>query len=63
MAKNAIVKVVIQDSQNMAGHQSSAINSFYVEIMRRRLKNSDLSKEAKLAVLENVIKNLREMLT
>ena len=60
MKKNCIQNIVIHTSDNMDSHSlSNKINEFHVEVIERRLNNSNLSAKEKIAVIDRILENLK----
>lgn len=60
MKKNQIQNVIIHASDNMDLRVlASKINEFHVDIIERRLNNSNLTLDDKIAVIDHISKNLK----
>lgn len=60
MKKNCIQNIIIHVSDNMDSHSlSDKINEFHVEVIERRLCNSNLSVKEKIAVIDRIMENLK----
>lgn len=60
MKKNCIQNIIIHVSDNMDSHSlSDKINEFHVEVIERRLSNSNLSVKEKIAVIDRILENLK----
>ncbi|MDR2023845.1 MAG: hypothetical protein LBQ71_11535 [Hungatella sp.] len=60
MKKNYIQNVIIHTPDNMDFHSlSDKINEFHVEVVERKLNNSNLTVEEKIAVIDRILENLK----
>ncbi|GLB30029.1 hypothetical protein LAD12857_19520 [Lacrimispora amygdalina] len=60
MKKNYIQNIVIHVSDNMDSRSlSNKINEFHVEVIERRLNDSNLSAKEKIAVIDRILENLK----
>ncbi len=60
MKKNYIQNVIIHVSDHMDSQSlSDKINEFHVEIIERRLNNSNLSVKEKVAVIDRILEDLK----
>ena len=60
MKKNCIQNIIIHVPDNMDSHSlSDKINEFHVEVIERRLSNSNLSVKKKIAVIDRILENLK----
>ncbi len=60
MKKNCIQNIVIHVSDNMDSRSlSNKINEFHVEVIERRLNDSNLSAKEKIAVIDRILENLK----
>lgn len=60
MRKNSIHSITVHISDNMDYKAlSDKINEFHIDLMKRRLKNSDLSTEEKIAVIDKIALQLK----
>lgn len=58
MAKIQTVIVHTPDNMNR-DHMSEKINNFYLNVVRRQLRQSNLTAEQKITVIDKVIENLK----
>ncbi len=60
MKKNCIQNIIIHVSDNMDSHSlTDKINEFHVEVIERRLSNSNLSVKEKISVIDRILENLK----
>ena len=60
MGKNIIQNVVIHVPENINFHTlSDRVSDFHVDVIRRRLNQSDLTTEQKVAVIDKIILDLK----
>lgn len=60
MKKNKIQNVIIHIADNADIHAlSDKVNAFHVDVIERRLNQSDLTTEQKIAVIDKIIENLK----
>ncbi len=60
MKKNYIQNIIIHTPDNMDFQSfSNKINEFHVEVIERKLNNSNLTVEEKIAVIDRILKNLK----
>ena len=60
MKKNCIQNIIIHVSDNIDSRSlSDKINEFHVEVIERRLSNSNLSVKEKVAVIDRILENLK----
>ena len=58
MAK--IQKVIVHTPDKMdRDHMSEKVNDFYLSVIRRQLRQSNLTAEQKISVIDKVIENLK----
>ncbi|MBE5981217.1 MAG: hypothetical protein E7249_19145 [Paenibacillaceae bacterium] len=60
MKKNCIQNIIIHVPDNMDHHSlSNKINKFHVDVIERRLNDSNLSAKEKIAVIDRILESLK----
>ena len=54
-----IRRIIIHDGSAEDGSRAEKLNEFHVDIIRRRLNESNLTTQQKLAVIDQIIESLK----